>query len=146
MASLRATRLIQQLMVCGGLVGLARVCPADGMTVVPSAHGPLMMLYFRQPLGARGGARVYGLRIDQQGGTPPQAGAMVDPIRGAVPGQRSIVDLQMSRASDLRVEFGHRVTWNVARRELGLSNNQPTMALRMPMPQAATPIVARSLP
>jgi len=52
----------------------------------------------------------------------------------------------MSRASDLRVEFGHRVTWNVARREFGLSNNQPTMALRMPTPQAATPIVARSLP
>lgn len=146
MASLRATRFIQQLLVCGGLVGLARVCPADGMTIVPSAHGPMMMLYVRQPLGARGAARVYGLRIDQQGGTPPQAGTMVDPIRGAMPGRRSIVDLQMTRASDLRVEFGHRVTWNVARRELGLSNNQPTMALRMPMMAAPTAILARSLP
>ena len=67
MASLRATRLLQQLLVCGGLVGLARVCPADGMTAVPSPHGPLMMLYVRQPLGARGAARVYGLRLDQQG-------------------------------------------------------------------------------
>lgn len=146
MASLRATRFIQQLLVCGGLVGLARVCPADGMTIVPSAHGPMMMLYVRQPLGARGAARVYGLRIDQQGGTPPQAGTMVDPIRGAMPGRRSIVDLQMTRASDLRVEFGHRVTWNVARRELGLSNNQPTMALRMPMMAAPTATLARSLP
>lgn len=146
MASLRATRLLQQLLVCGGLVGLARVCPADGMTAVPSPHGPLMMLYVRQPLGARGAARVYGLRIDQQGGTPPQAGAMVNPISSAMPGQHSIVDLQMTRASDLRVEFGRRVTWNVARREFGLSGNQPSMALRLPAPAAATPTVARSLP
>lgn len=146
MASLRATRIVQQLLLCGGLVGLARVCPADGMSVVPSAHGPLMMLYVRVPLGARGAARVYGLRVDQQGGTPPQAGAMVDPITSALPGQRSIVDLQMTRASDLRVEFGRRVTWNVARREFGLSANQPSMALRLPAPAASTPTVARSLP
>jgi hypothetical protein len=106
----------------------------------------LLMLYLRQPLGARGAARVYGLRVEQQGGTPPQAGAMTDPSTSAMPGQRSIVDLQMTRASDLRVEFGRRVTWNVARREIGLTSNQPSMALRLPMPVAPTPTVAHSLP
>jgi hypothetical protein len=141
-----ATHVIQQLLVCGSLMGLVRVCPADGMSVAPSAHGPLMMLYVRVPLGAPGARRVYGLRIDQQSGALPQAGAMVGPIRSALPGQRSIVDLQMTRASDLHVEFGHRVTWNVARRELSLSGNQPSMALRLPTPVAATPIMARSLP
>jgi hypothetical protein len=115
------------------------------MSVAPSAHGPLMMLYVRVPLGAHGAGRVYGLRVDQQSGTPPQAGAMAEPITSAMPARRSIVDLQMTRASDIRVEFGRRVTWNVVRRELSLSGNQPSMALRLPMPQAATPIVARSL-
>ena len=144
MASLPTTRVVQRLLLCGSLVGLAQACPADGMSVVPSAHGPMMMLYVKVPLGARGAARVYGLRVDQQGGTPPQAGAMVDPITSAMPGQRSIVDLQMTRASDVRVEFGRRLTWNVARREFGLSANQPSMAVRLPAPVA--PTVARSLP
>jgi hypothetical protein len=122
------------------------VCPADGMSVVPGAHGPLMMLYVRQPIGARGAPRVYGLRVEQQGGTPPQAGATAGPVTSAMPGQRSIVDLQMSRASDIRVEFGRRVTWNIARHEIGLSANQPSMALRLPMPAAPVAAVARSLP
>ena len=148
MESLPATRVIQQLLLCSALLGLTPVCPAaDGMTVVPGAHGPLMMLYLRQPLGARGAARVYGLRLEQQGGTPPQAGSMTDPIASAMPGPRSIVDLQIRRAADVRVEFGRRVTWNIARHELGLTANQPSMALRLPMPAASsTPIVARSLP
>ena len=146
MASFRSIHVVQQLLLFGSLMGLVRVCPADGMSVVPSAHGPLMMLYVRQPLGARGAPRVYGLRVEQQGGTPPQAGAMVGPISSAMPGRRSIVDLQMTRASDLRVEFGRRVIWNVARREFGLSSNQSSMALRLPMPAAATASVARSLP
>ena len=146
MANLQATRVVQQLLLLGGLVGLARVCPADGMAVAPGAHGPVMMLYVRQPLGTRGASRVYGLRLDQQGGTRPQAGAIVDTATSAMPGQRSIVDLQIRRASDIRVEFGRHVTWNVARREFGLSASQPSMALRLPESQAPAAVVARSLP
>jgi hypothetical protein len=63
-----------------------------------------------------------------------------------MPGQRSIVDLQIRRASDIRVEFGRHVTWNVARREFGLSASQPSMALRLPESQAPAAVVARSLP
>jgi hypothetical protein len=109
------------------------------MAVAPGAHGPVMMLYVRQPLGTRGAARVYGLRVDQQGGTRPQAGAMVDTATSAMPGQRSIVDLQFRHASDMRVEFGRHVTWNVARREFGLTASQPSMALRLPMSVATGP-------
>ena len=47
-------------------------------------------------------------------------------------------------SGDRRVEFGRRLTWNVARREFGLSANQPSMAVRLPAPVA--PTVARSLP
>jgi hypothetical protein len=50
------------------------------------------------------------------------------------------------RCCRVRVEFGQRVTWNVARHELGLSANQPSMALRLPAPLVPTPTVARSLP
>jgi hypothetical protein len=105
-----------------------------------------MMLYVRQPLGTRGATRVYGLRLDQQGGTRPQAGAMVGTVTSAMPAQRSIVDLQVRRPSDIRVEFGRHVTWNVARREFGLTSSQPTMALRMPTQEVPTAVVARSLP
>jgi hypothetical protein len=145
--SIRVTHVVPQLLLLGGLVGVVRVCPADGMAVAPGAHGPVMMLYLRQPIGSPGAARVYGLRVDQQGGTRPPAGAMTDSsVASAMPGQRSIVDLQFRHVSDVRVEFGRRVTWNVARREFGLSSSQPSMALRLPASEAPTPTVARSLP
>jgi len=142
-ASLPATRVVRQLLLFSGLLFRALVCPAaDGLQPAPTAHGPLVMLYIKQPLGARGASRVYGLRLEHQASAPTQPAA----LPGAMPSQREIVDLQIRRYSDVRVEFGRRVTWNIGRHEFGLSANQPSMAIRLPMPAMPTAVVAHTLP
>ena len=151
MASLRTTRVVQQLLVSSGLLCWAVVCPAaDGLETVPSPHGPLMMLYLKQPLGARGATRIWGLRLEQAAPLPTQPAALVGAMPGsptsAMPNQREIVDLQIRHSADIRVEFGRRVTWNIGRREFGLTANQPSMALRPPLQPAPADVVARALP
>ncbi|MFI4868010.1 MAG: hypothetical protein ACHQDD_01495 [Steroidobacterales bacterium] len=133
MAGRSATRLVPQQLLFAALLVRALACPAaDGLTSVPSAHGPLMMLYIRQPLGA-GAARIYGLRLDQMSSTPTLAATGP----GGVAGSRDILDLQFRNVADVRVEFGRRVTWNVGRREFGPSGNPP--------PGMAIPLTARAL-
>lgn len=155
MASLPATRVILQLLLFSALLFRALVClAADRLGTVPAAHGPLMMLYISQPLAARGASRICGLRLDQQSPVPTQSAPMPEAapsvmtgaIPGAGPGQRQIVDLQIRRYADVRVEFGRRVTWNIGRHEFGLSGNQPSMAIRLPMPAMPSAAVARALP
>ena len=151
MASLRTTRVVQRLLLSSGLLCWSLVCPAaDGLETVPAAHGPLMMLYLKQPLGARGATRIWGLRLEQAAASPTQPAALMGAMPGtstsAIPNQREIVDLQIRRSADVRLEFGRRVTWNIGRREFGLTANQPNMALRLPLQPAPANIIARSLP
>lgn len=147
MASLPATRVVRQLLLFSGLLFRALVCPAaDGLQTAPTAHGPLVMLYIRQPLGAHGASRVYGLRLEHQASVPTQPAALPGTMAGTLPGQREIVDLQIRHYSDVRVEFGRRVTWNIGRHEFGLSANQPSMAIRLPMQAMPTAVVAHALP
>jgi hypothetical protein len=136
-----ATPVFQQLLLFSGLLGWALVCPAaDAVSAVPGAHGPQLMLYIKQPLGAGGAPRVYGLRIERLA-TPP---TLPTPAAIVSTGRREIVDLQIRHYSDVRVEFGRRVTWNVGRQEFGLSGNQPSMAIRLPARANSTAIAARA--
>jgi hypothetical protein len=138
MASRSATRGMQQLLFAA-LLARVLACPAaDGLTTVPDAHGPQMMLYVRQPLGA-GATRIYGLRLDRPASIP--ALATSGPV--ATAGARSIVDLQFRHASDVRVEFGRRLTWSLGRQEFGLSGNQPGMVIHLPARALSSAIAAR---
>lgn len=147
MADSSASRVFQQLLLFSGLLGWALVCPAaDAISAVPGAHGPQMMLYIKQPLGARGATRVYGLRLEQT----TTSATPTAPMSGALPGelarQREILDLQIRHYSDVRLEFGRRATWNIGRHEFGPSGNQPGMTIRLPMAVQPAPVVARALP
>jgi hypothetical protein len=95
---------------------------AEPLTAIAPSHGPLLMLYVSQPLGAHGANRVYGLRLDQgaQPSTPPTSATAS--VYASSP-RRSLVDLQIRREADVRIEFGQRVTWSVTRRELNLSGS-----------------------
>jgi hypothetical protein len=135
-----ATRVFQQLLLFSSLLNWALACrAADAVSAVPGAHGPQLMLYIKQPLGTRGAPRVYGLRIERLA-TPP---TLPTPAAIVSTGRREIVDLQIRQYSDVRVEFGRRVTWNVGRQEFGLSSNQPNMAMHLPARPNSTAIAAR---
>jgi hypothetical protein len=135
-----ATRFKQQLLLSSGLLCWTLACSAaDQLGMVPTEHGPRLMLYIRQPLGART-APVYGLRLDQMetAAALPSAGSVV------LSDRRAIVDVQIRRYSDVRVEFGRRLTWNVGRQEFGPSGNPPSMAMHLPTPATASAVVARA--
>ena len=140
MPSRSATRFVTQQLPVAALLLRAVACPAaDGVTSVPSAHGPIMMLYIRQPIGA-GASRIYGLRLDQMASTPTLAATGP----AAVTGSRGILDLQFRNITDIRVEFGRRVTWNLGRRELGPSGNSPGMPIPLTAPALSKAIAARA--
>jgi hypothetical protein len=140
-AGYRPSRVAQQLLLFGALLGgRAGICAADQPGMVPGAHGRVMMLYLSQPIGAQGASRIYGLRLQQA--TPMQAAG----VPTAMSHQRDIVDLQVRRYSDIRVEFGQRVTWNIGRSEFGPTGAHSSMAIRLPGPTLSTPAVARALP
>src|ERR1700689_2168296 len=86
--------------------------PGNGVEAVPSAHGPQIMLYLNAPLGSNGGGSLhwFGLKIEQLR-TPPTS-----PQLSATPIEHSpLVDLQLPAHSDLRVEFGRRLVWDIKR-------------------------------
>jgi hypothetical protein len=85
----------------------------------------MLMLYISQPLGSAGATRVFGLRLDQiaQTAQGPAANAAAE-FYAASP-QRSLVDLQIRRRADVRIQFDHRLTWNMNRREFELPSSRP---------------------
>jgi hypothetical protein len=131
---------LHKQLLFAALLARALACPAaDGLTMVPGTHGPQMTLYVRQPLGA-GATRIYGLRLDRMASTPTVATAGLVGTTGS----RTIVDLQIRHASDVRVEFGHRLTWNLGRQEFGPSGNQPGIAIHLSARAPAAAIPARA--
>ena len=113
--------------LAGGLVSIAATAgvaaapsgiavPPAGPPLAPRSHG--FMLYLSQPIGGGGGALrpKFGFRIDQVRMTgnsgAPDAG---DPLQ-----HRALVGWQMDglrgiHASDMKVELGGRVTYDVTR-------------------------------
>jgi len=89
---------------------------ANGVYAVPADHGPQIMLHVSKPLGSDGSSlRLFGLRIESSRASPasPQPSAMV-PIQ-----HRALIDLQIRGHSDVQVQFGRRLVWNLARGTVG---------------------------
>jgi hypothetical protein len=114
-------RILTQILLLGILLpwtvsGVA----GEPMTALAPAHGPVVMLYVSQPLGRHGIGRVYGLRLSQIAQQPTISTTLSTGLHASSP-SRPLVDLQIRREADVRVEFGQRVTWDIRRREFDLS-------------------------
>ncbi len=109
-------------LLVGGVTSVVAGEPGGAIAVAP-AHGPVLMLYFRQPIGSRGATPIYGLRLDRSSAL---AGNEFAPLATpSASGRRSLIDVQLSnvhlqRPADLRVEFGQRLAWDVRRKEFSL--------------------------
>ncbi|HEX4377507.1 MAG TPA: hypothetical protein VHZ99_10200 [Steroidobacteraceae bacterium] len=116
--------MFRRFALTGLLVGgCASIIAGEPGGAVPSAHGPMLMLYISRPIGGRGSTPIYGLRLDQSSGL---AGNEFAPLAmQSTSRRRPLIDVQLSnvqlqRPADLRVEFGRRLTWDVRRREFSL--------------------------
>lgn len=119
------------------------VAPPAGPPLAPRTHQ--IMLYLSQPMGGSGGAAVspkFGFRVDQvrmmgqvrmmEMAGAPDAG---DPVQ-----RRSLIGWQMDghsgmHVSDMKLELGGRVTYDVAHGGFGVQSSRPGMA-----PSASRPL------
>jgi hypothetical protein len=120
---IRGILLLSALLLCA-----APVRAADPAGAVAPPHGPMLMIYVTQPIGSRGASRIYGLRLEQVARQPTLLSAPPTTFYAASP-QRSLVDLQLRRQADVRIEFGHRLTWDVRRWEFALPGARPPKAI-----------------
>jgi len=118
----RQMLLLAVLLSCG-----AEACAAEPAGAVTPAHGSMLMLYISQPIGSAGASRVYGLRLHQL--TQPVSAQSAQSNFYAASPQRSLIDLQVRRRTDVRLAFGERLTWDMERREFMLPQNRNTKPL-----------------
>jgi hypothetical protein len=92
--------------------------------------GPQLMLYVTLPLSSRGSSSLprYGLRIGEfrRRPTTPQLVAVA-------PVQHELADLQVVAHSDVRVEFGRRLVWDIPRGAFGSQSALATSAIGVPI-------------
>ncbi|MGB8693655.1 MAG: hypothetical protein WCD08_09115 [Steroidobacteraceae bacterium] len=81
--------------------------------------GPQFMLYISRPLGAVGRVtNLYGLRFERTNSANIDASTrFAAPLR-----HRTLIDLQFTRGSAARFQFGSRTTWDLGLRQLGPSS------------------------
>jgi hypothetical protein len=118
-------RVIRRILLLGALLPGSGALMADPIGAVAPAHGPMLMIYVSQPLGSHAGSRVYGLRLDQAAFRPADMGTTSSSGFYAASPQHSLVDLQLRKQADVRVQFGQRLTWNVRRTEFELAGARP---------------------
>jgi hypothetical protein len=121
-------RIAQQMILCCVPLGCSLACHAgDAVSNVPS-QGPRIMLYVHQPLWFHGAPRTYGLRLEQT--TAPSsspAAAGVGTLQ-----RREILNLEFGPHTETRLELGRKLTWDVGRREFGLSPLHPNIMIHLP--------------
>jgi hypothetical protein len=130
-----ANRLASRILLGGVAMAAGSAACADNIVgMAPTSSGRQITLYVSQPLWSRGASssRVYGLRIEQVRALPaaPQS-SVVGSLRRSV-----LVDLQIVPHSDIRIEFGKRVSWNFTHEAFGpqssLSIGLPLMSVSVP--------------
>jgi hypothetical protein len=125
MTGLPTGRVIRRMLMVAALLSCAGAAfAADPAGSVAPPHGPMLMLYISQPL-TRGASRVYGLRLDQVTLAPQVVAATTAGNGFYSSSPRSLIDLQIRHRTDVRVEFGDRVTWNMHRQEFEFPNSRP---------------------
>jgi hypothetical protein len=139
----KVDRLVKGLALLSVPLPWAMAClAAEAGNAVPSAQGPQIMFYFKQPIGSTAATRVYGLRIDQASTPPALPGAAGI---GSL-GRRELVNLQINAHANVKIDFARRLSWDFGRRQFNLSGDQSDMAVRLPSRAFATAGSVRAAP
>ena len=138
--------------MAGAAVAPAAIAgPPTGPTPTPRTHG--FMLYLSQPIGSGGGASMqpkFGFRIEQI----RMAGNSGAPDAGDPMQHRALVGWQMDgfhgiNASDMKVELGSRMTYDVTHGAFGMSRtfaasgSRPAVTSRTDAATASKPFSPR---
>jgi hypothetical protein len=119
----------RQLLLAGASLTAIAAVAGNGVEAVPSAHGSQVMLYVSgSPWSNAGLLPRLGLRVERLRALASSELAAIAPAQSAV-----LVDLQVRARSDVRVEFGRRVVWDVTRGTLAPQSNPAGTTIGVPM-------------
>jgi hypothetical protein len=105
-------------------------CTDSVVTAAPVSCGPQFMLYVTLPLSSGGSSSLprYGLRIGEFRKRP-----ITTQLVAVAPVQRELIDLTIVAHSDVRVEFGRRLVWDIPRGAFGPQSSLATFAIGVPI-------------
>jgi hypothetical protein len=118
------------LLGSASMVSVRGVCAGNVVSAATGSCGPQFMLYVTLPLSSRGSSSLprYGLRIGEFRKRPTTT-----QLVAVAPIQRELVDLQIAAHSDVRVEFGRRLVWDIPRGAFGSQSSLATLAIGVPI-------------
>jgi len=115
----------------------------EALRVPGQSRSPQLMLYVSKALGSGGSIPlVYGLRLEEARSAAPltQGSLPAGPIR------TQLLNLQMEAHADMQVEFGSRVSWDIARGTIGPTSTTSAFVIRLPITRPLLPTVIRPRP
>jgi hypothetical protein len=121
----KTTSCVVGLMLLGG----ASMVLIRAVSVRPASCGPQIMLYVTLPLSSRGSSSPprYGLRIGEFRQRPTTT-----QLVAKAPTLRELIDIQIAGRSDVRMEFGRRLIWNITRGAFGRQSDS-VWAIKVPI-------------
>jgi hypothetical protein len=133
------------LVLLGG-ASMVSISDANAGNVVSAASvscGPQLMLYVTLPLWSHGSSSLprYGLRIGEFRKRPTTL-----QLVAVAPIQRELVDLQIAAHSDIRVEFGRRLVWDIPHGAFAPQSSPATLAIGVPIKVIRLPDLVNQQP
>ena len=120
------------LVLLGGasLASIRSFCAGNVVTAAPRSCSPQFMLYMTLPLSSRGSWSFprYGLRIGEFRKRPTAT-----QLVAAAPVQHELIDFRIVAHSDVAIEFGRRVVWDIPRGVFGPQSSLATLAIGVPI-------------
>jgi len=112
------------------MISTRAACAGNVVSAAPVSCGPQVMLYVTLPLSAGGSSSrpVFGLRIGEFRKRPTTTQLVANP-----PVLRELIDVQIVGHSDVRMEFGRRLVWNIMRGSFGSQSSPVVLAIGVPI-------------
>ena len=112
------------------MISTRAACAGNVVSAAPVSCGPQVMLYVTLPLSSGGSSSrpVFGLRIGEFRKRPTTTQLVANP-----PVLRELIDVQIAGHSDVRMEFGRRVVWNIMRGSFGSQSSPVVLAIGVPI-------------
>ena len=108
------------------MISIRAACAGNVVSAAPVSCGPQVMLYVTLPLSSGGSSSrpVFGLRIGEFRKRPTTTQLVAKP-----PILRELIDVQIVGHSDVRMEFGRRLVWNIMRGSFGSQSSPVVLAI-----------------
>jgi hypothetical protein len=134
-----ATKVTAALLLNAAVCSCFAGPPAASHVIDSTTHTHEFMLYLSQGIGGGAKGPAFGLRISQVRMSSGPAAAQTsgwNPVQ-----EHELLNWSVQRHSNVKMEFGHNVTWDMSRHTIGPRSTSGQLAFSMPARPTITPSV-----